>query len=197
MQPARLLLALAAVALVVSACGSDDTTDGASLVDDETTTTSTTAAVVDETTTTTTGAPTGEEGRVAADGDTVEVHYTGTLDDGEQFDSSVGKNPLSFVVGSGQVIPGFDDAVRGLAVGEKVTVRIPADQAYGERSDEFIVEFPIDQAPEGLQVGDPVQLNNGSIATVIEVTDTTITIDANHQLAGEALTFEIELVSIS
>ncbi len=139
-----------------------------------------------------------EEGdRVAQDGDLVEVHYTGTLDDGSEFDSSVGRSPLEFVVGSGQVIPGFDDAVRGLKVGDSRTVRIEPTDAYGEYDPSFVLEFPADSAPEGLQAGDRVTLNNGQPAVVLEVTDEIIRIDANHPLAGEALTFVIELVGIS
>lgn len=153
-----------------------------------------------ETTTTAGAAPTTpapqDEARRAGEGDTVSVHYRGTLDDGTEFDSSAGRDPLQFVVGSGQVISGFDDAVRGLAVGESVTVRIPPEEAYGPRSDEAIIEVPADQAPEGLQPGDQVQLATGGRATVLEVRDDAVVIDANHPLAGEALTFEIELVSI-
>ncbi len=134
---------------------------------------------------------------MAQDGDLVEVHYTGTLDDGSEFDSSVGRSPLEFVVGSGQVIPGFDDAVRGLKVGDSRTVRIEPTDAYGEYDPSFVLEFPADSAPEGLQAGDRVTLNNGQPAVVLEVTDEIIRIDANHPLAGEALTFVIELVGIS
>jgi peptidylprolyl isomerase len=130
------------------------------------------------------------------DGDQVAVHYRGTLDDGSEFDSSAGRDPLEFEVGSGQVIAGFDDAVRGLAVGDSVTVRIPPEDAYGPRTDDAIIEVPADQAPEGLQVGDQVQLATGARATVLEVRDDVVVIDVNHPLAGEALTFEIELVAI-
>ncbi len=133
---------------------------------------------------------------MAQDGDSVEVHYTGTLDDGSEFDSSRGRDPLSFVVGSGQVISGFDDAVRGLAVGDSRTVRIEPENAYGEVNPELVLEFPADQAPEGLSPGDLVTLGNGQQATVLEVTDETVTIDANHPLAGQALTFDVELVAI-
>ncbi|HEY5684333.1 MAG TPA: peptidylprolyl isomerase [Acidimicrobiia bacterium] len=159
------------------------------------------ATVPAETTTTTGPAPTTtpapeDEARRAGEGDTVSVHYRGTLDDGTEFDSSAGRDPLQFVVGSGQVISGFDDAVRGLGVGESVTVRIPPEEAYGLRSEEAIIEVPADQAPEGLQVGEQVQLATGGRATVLEVREDAVVIDANHPLAGEALTFEIELVSI-
>ncbi|MDH3249029.1 MAG: FKBP-type peptidyl-prolyl cis-trans isomerase [Acidimicrobiia bacterium] len=135
--------------------------------------------------------------QVASDGDTVAVHYRGTLDDGTEFDSSEGRDPLSFVVGSGQVISGFDDAVRGLAVGESRTTRIEPEDAYGEYTPEAVIDFPADSAPEGLQVGDAVTLGNGGRGTVLEITDEFVKIDANHPLAGEALTFEIELVSLN
>jgi FKBP-type peptidyl-prolyl cis-trans isomerase 2 len=134
--------------------------------------------------------------RVAQDGDTVFVHYRGTLDDGEEFDSSEGREPLSFIVGSGGVIDGFDNAVRGMTVGESVTVRIPPEEAYGEWDEELIVDVPIADAPAGLAVGDEV-LFGGQVAKVYEVTDEVVRVDVNHRLAGEALTFEIELVEIA
>lgn len=138
----------------------------------------------------------GDGGSVAKDGDSVAVHYTGTLDDGTEFDSSRGRSPLEFVVGSGQVIPGFDEAVRGLAVGESRTVRIEPAQAYGEVDPDLVLEFPASDAPEGLVVGDQVQFSNGAVGTLIELTDDIVRIDTNHQLAGEALTFEVELISL-
>ena len=124
------------------------------------------------------------------------VHYHGTLDDGSVFDSSRERAPLQFTVGSGQVIDGFDNAVRGLAVGESVTVRMEPSEAYGEPDPALIFELPIDRAPEGVEPGETLTASNGAQARVIAVTDTTFTIDANHSLAGQALTFEIELVSI-
>lgn len=132
----------------------------------------------------------------AKDGDLVSVHYHGTLDDGSVFDSSRERAPLQFVVGSGQVIDGFDNAVRGLAVGESVTVRMEPSEAYGEPSPDLIIELPIAQAPEGLTVGATLVAENGMQARVVAVGDMTFTIDANHRLAGQALTFEIELVAI-
>ena len=134
--------------------------------------------------------------RVAEDGDQVSVHYTGTLDNGEQFDSSIGRDPLPFQVGAGGVIDGFDAAVRGLAVGESVTVRIEPAEAYGVSREDLVVTVPRDQAPDNVAVGQEVMLGN-SRAVVIEVTETEVRVDANHPLAGEALTFEIELVSIA
>ena len=142
-----------------------------------------------------TSAP-GKDGRVVKDGDRVRVHYRGTLDDGTEFDSSSGRTPLAFQVGSGQVIRGFDDAVRGLEVGQKRTVRMEAKDAYGEVKPELIREVPIAQAPPGLKAGDKVRLGTGQTVPVIEVTAEIVKIDANHELAGKALTFEVELVGI-
>jgi peptidylprolyl isomerase len=137
----------------------------------------------------------GEERRVAQTGDTVSVHYRGTLDSGEEFDSSRGRDPLTFTVGEGQVIDGFDAAVTGMAVGESKTVRLEPDQAYGARRDDLVITVPKAQAPDGLEEGQQVLVGNAP-AVVTRVTDDEVTVDANHPLAGEALTFEIELVSI-
>ncbi|MEN8233712.1 MAG: peptidylprolyl isomerase [Actinomycetota bacterium] len=135
---------------------------------------------------------------VVQDGDLVEVHYVGTLDDGSEFDSSRdGGTPFSFTVGVGQVISGFDDAVRGLRVGESRTVRIPAEDAYGEWSEENVVEVPYGESQADVAVGDEVFLSNGQSAIVLEVKSETVVLDANHELAGEALTFEIELLSVT
>jgi FKBP-type peptidyl-prolyl cis-trans isomerase 2 len=187
--------ALLALALVLSACGADEEpaigTEPASV-----TATTPVAEAAPTTTTEENDMSEGPTSQVASDGDTVAVNYRGTLDDGTEFDSSEGREPLTFVVGSGQVIAGFDDAVRGLAVGESRTVRIEPEDAYGEYTDEAVIDFPADSAPEGLQVGDAVTLGNGGRGTVLEITDESVKIDANHPLAGEALTFEIELVSI-
>jgi len=128
-------------------------------------------------------------------GDTVSVHYRGTLDDGIEFDSSAGREPLSFTVGSGQVISGFDEAVTGLKVGEKNKVRMEAAKAYGERRGDLVVTAPASKAAPGLKVGDRVSVG-GQAAIVTKVDATSVTVDANHPLAGKALTFEVELVSI-
>ncbi len=189
----RLLLLVVALVALLAACG--DASEPAVTGAPEAPATPSTGAVA-STTTEGTATTAGEETRVAKDGDSVKVHYTGTLDDGSEFDSSRGRDPLSFVVGSGQVISGFDDAVRGLAEGESRTVRIEPAQAYGEPDPNLILEFPATDAPEGLAVGDSVTLSNGAPGVVVEVTEDIVRIDANHRLAGEALTFAVELVSI-
>jgi len=134
-------------------------------------------------------------------GDTVRVHYRGTLADGSEFDCSEGRDPLEFEVGSGQVIPGFDAAVSELEPGESATVTIPADEAYGERNETAIQVFPLDffggQVPE---VGWAVELatEDGQRvpATVAEVTEDSVALDFNHPLAGQDLTFELNLVEV-
>src|SRR5690606_34213696 len=137
-------------------------------------------------------------GRVAQQGDTVVLHYRGTLDDGTEFDSSAGRDPLSFEVGGGRVISGFDDNVRGMAVGEKKTFRLEPEDAYGQPSDDYIITVPPQNAGGEFQVGDRVTLGNQTPAIVTEVhEDGSVTVDANHPLAGQALTFEIEIVSIN
>ena len=138
----------------------------------------------------------------ASTGDTVRVHYTGTLDDGSQFDSSAGREPLEFASGSGQVIPGFDAAVAGMSVGESRSVRIPAEDAYGARQDELISEVPRSALPADLEptVGMPLQAQgpDGRVMRlmVVAVADESFTVDGNHPLAGQALNFDIELVEI-
>jgi peptidylprolyl isomerase len=135
-------------------------------------------------------------------GDTVRIHYTGTLSDGSTFDSSAGRDPLEFTLGSGQVIPGFDKAVDGMTVGDQKTVEIPADDAYGQRDPNGMQSFPRDKVPDDipLDIGTRLQLSTPSgqpvMVTVSEVTDTEVILDANHPLAGQDLTFEIELVEI-
>jgi peptidylprolyl isomerase len=138
----------------------------------------------------------------AKTGDNVHIHYTGKLDDGTEFDSSAGQDPLEFQIGSGQVIPGFDKAVEGMTVGDKQNVRIEASDAYGERHDQLIQEVPRTALPEELtpEVGMPLQSKapDGQVMNFVitEVTDESITVDGNHPLAGFALTFDIELVAI-
>ncbi len=136
--------------------------------------------------------------RVAQDGDRVSVHYRGTLEDGEEFDSSFDRGePLSFTVGLGEMIPGFENAVRGMIVGETKTVQLTPSDAYGERRPELIIEVPRSEAPgDGFSVGDRVLLANGSPATITEITDEIVRLDGNHELAGLTLTFAITLVSV-
>ena len=137
---------------------------------------------------------------VAEEGDRAMVHYTGTLDDGAEFDSSRDGFPLDFVVGSGQLIDGFDNAVRGLAVGASVTVRLEPAEAYGEPVPELIANVPIEEFPPEmvgqLAIGMAIPLSNGISPVITNITDTFITLDANHPLAGEALNFDIELVDL-
>ncbi len=138
----------------------------------------------------------------AGTGDTVRVHYTGTHDDGTAFDTSSGREPLEFTIGSGQVIPGFDSAVDGMSPGDSETVKIPAEQAYGPHREEMMLEADRAQVPAELdpQVGERLEIkqqDGQSIpVTVTAITETLITLDGNHPLAGQALTFEIELVEI-
>lgn len=134
-------------------------------------------------------------------GDTVRVHYRGTLSDGTEFDSSAGRDALEFQVGTGQVIPGFDQAVSGLEIGESATVTIPAAEAYGERMEEAVQEMPREAFGDDVpQEGWAVELQapDGSTmaATITEVKDDSVTLDFNHPLAGQDLTFEIELVEV-
>ena len=133
-------------------------------------------------------------------GSTVEVHYTGKFVDGEVFDSSEGKDPLQLEVGSGQIIPGFENAIMGKQIGEKVTVQVPADQAYGQIREDLYVEVPMDKMPGEVEVGQLLQADSGDgqVVQVIvkEVKEDTIVIDGNHPLAGQDLVFEIEVVSI-
>lgn len=139
----------------------------------------------------------------AKKGDTVKVHYTGTLGDGSQFDSSQGRDPLEFVVGQGMVIPGFENAVDGLEVGESVSVAIPCADAYGEYNDELTGTIGRDRLPDDLnpEVGMMLQLSAEDGQTlqvmVTEMDEETISVDGNHPLAGKDLNFDIELVEIA
>ncbi len=138
----------------------------------------------------------------AKKGDKVAVHYTGKLTDGTVFDSSEGREPLAFELGAGMMIKGFDVAVDGMAVGEKVTAEIPAADAYGEANEELIFDipksnFPPDLNPEAGQQLAMSQPNGQQVPVKVkEVKDESIVIDANHDLAGKDLVFDIELVSI-
>ena len=135
-------------------------------------------------------------------GDTVSVHYHGKLTDGATFDSSEGREPLQFTAGTGQVIKGFDDAVLNMTVGEKKTVHIPVGEAYGQRNNDMIMEYPITEFPTDMkpEVGMELQMgdNVGNVFPVVitAVSAETVMLDANHPLAGQDLIFELELVAI-
>jgi FKBP-type peptidyl-prolyl cis-trans isomerase 2 len=135
-------------------------------------------------------------------GDTVHVHYKGKLDDGTEFDSSEGNDPIVFTIGAGQVIAGFEDAIEGMRAGDTKTERIEAENAYGDHREELVFTVPREQMPEGteVEVGDMLRVGfpDGSNAAVqvAAMDDQTVTLDANHPLAGKNLTFELRLVSI-
>jgi peptidylprolyl isomerase len=134
-------------------------------------------------------------------GDTIKVHYKGTLNDGTLFDSSEGREPLEFEVGSGMVIKGFDDGVMGMKIGDKKTINIPAAEAYGESSPEMIFDFERAEIPAEipLEVGGTLNMHNGQQTVpviILEVTDSSVKLDANHPLAGQDLNFDLELVHI-
>ncbi len=138
----------------------------------------------------------------AQQGDTVKVHYTGTLTDGTVFDSSQSRDPLQFTVGSGEVISGFDNGVQGMEVGESKTVTVVADQAYGPHRGELLVELDRQQIPSNidLEVGQQLQIAREDGQTfavrVTGLSENSVTLDANHPLAGQDLTFEIQLLDI-
>jgi FKBP-type peptidyl-prolyl cis-trans isomerase 2 len=135
-------------------------------------------------------------------GDVVKVHYTGKLTNGEQFDSSTGREPLEFIVGAGQMIKGFDKAMPGMSVGEKKTVNISPEEAYGEKIEEAIIEFRRENVPPDmpLEVGMKLELKSESgqpiPVTIEDIREDIIVLDANHSLAGKELVFDIELVEI-
>lgn len=135
-------------------------------------------------------------------GDVVKVHYTGKLTTGEQFDSSTGREPLEFTVGKGQMIKGFDDAIPGMIIGEKKTINISPEDAYGQINDEALIEFPKKNVPPDMPLEEGMQLElkdeNGQSfpVTITEVKDDVILLNANHFLAGKALVFNIELIEI-
>ena len=135
-------------------------------------------------------------------GNTVSVHYTGKLDDETVFDSSRGAQPLTFKLGAGQVIPGFDQGVLGMSPGDQKTITIPSDDAYGAYRDDLIGQVERSVFPDGVEpeIGQQFQMQDPTgqtlVVTVKAVDDDTVTLDANHPLAGEDLTFELELVAI-
>ncbi len=135
-------------------------------------------------------------------GDKVRVHYHGKLQDGSTFDSSEGRAPLEFQVGSGQVIKGFDDALMDMKTGDKKTVVIPAEHAYGEASDSMYIEYPLSDFPDDMkpEIGMELQMSdaegNNFPVVIVEIKNEVVVLDANHPLAGKELTFDIELVEI-
>jgi peptidylprolyl isomerase len=150
-----------------------------------------------------TGCNSASTGGGAKNGDTVQVNYTGKLADGTVFDSSVGRDPLEFTLGAGNMIPGFEKAVLGMKVGEKKTVTIPSDEAYGPHLDELVIgvsrdRLPADTEPKVGQMLSATGQNGEAIRfTITGISDNgTVTLDANHPLAGKDLTFDIELVKI-
>ena len=144
----------------------------------------------------------GEEKMVIGKGDKAKVHYTGQLEDGTVFDESKTGEPLEFTVGSGQIIPGFDKAVEGMELNEEKKVTIESADAYGERDDTLIREFPKSSLPENFkpEKGTVIRLQDqagGAVpGTIMDITENSITIDLNHPLAGKALTFNITVVGI-
>ena len=137
----------------------------------------------------------------AAIGDTVKVHYTGTLDDEQVFDSSEGRDPLEFTLGSGEVIPGFEQAVVGMSPGEEKEATLDPEDAYGERRDDLVFSVGRDQLPEELEPerGQRLEMRQGDQTFPVVITgvsDSEVQLDANHPLAGRELTFRIELVEI-
>lgn len=138
----------------------------------------------------------------AKSGNQVQVHYRGTLEDGSEFDSSKGREPLGFTVGSGQVLGGFDEAVVGMTIGDTKEIHIEADNAYGPRREDLINQIERTQIPDHLELAEGLQLQASrpgegpKVLTVVSFDETTVTLDANYPLAGKDLRFEIELVAI-
>ena len=140
--------------------------------------------------------------KTVATGDKIKIHFTGTLADGEVFDSSIGKQPLEFTAGSGMVIKGFDSAVIGMKPGDYKVVTIQPEEAYGHPSDEMIATLPRSEFPENIKPARGMVLRGPSVndmiltVKIVDFDDDTITMDGNHPLAGEVLNFEIELLEI-
>lgn len=133
-------------------------------------------------------------------GSTVAVHYTGKTTDGQEFDSSIGREPLQFQVGTQQVIPGFENGLIGKSVGEKVTINIPADEAYGQIREDLFMKVPNEQLPGVVSVGQTLQAQNGGQiinVTVKEVNEDHAIIDGNHPLAGQDLIFDVEVMDVA
>ena len=141
-------------------------------------------------------------GRTAEDGDTVKVHYAGRYETGEEFDSSIGREPLVFTIGGGEVIPGFEDASLGMSIGEIKSISIAPEKAYGPYNENLIIDMPIEFFPEDISPTEGLQLKivdeNGEdvLVEITKVEDEFIRLDANHPLAGKTLIFDIELLEI-
>jgi FKBP-type peptidyl-prolyl cis-trans isomerase 2 len=135
-------------------------------------------------------------------GNTIKIHYHGKLPDGTTFDSSAGRSPLEFTVGSGQVIKGFDDGVQGMSVGDKKTIEIPYVDAYGPEDPSMIIDFPVERLPEDMkpEIGMQLNMNNAEgqqfPVVITGITEENIILNANHPLAGKDLIFDLELVEI-
>lgn len=134
-------------------------------------------------------------------GNVVDVHYTGKLTDGSVFDSSEGREPLKFQVGSGQIIPGFENAIMGKNVGDKVTITIEPSEAYGEQREDLFVKIPNDKLPGEVEVGQILEATSedgrSSQVLVHEIHEDHVIINGNHPLAGKELVFDIEVVSVN
>ncbi len=137
------------------------------------------------------------DGRIAKDGDTVSIHYTGSLEDKTVFDTSENREPLEFTLGDKNLIAGMTNGVRGMKVGESKTITIPQEQAYGPYNDKLVFEVPTKNLPPGITTGTPLRDPQGNMVMVKEVTEEKSTLDANHILAGKTLIFDIKLVNIS
>ncbi len=139
----------------------------------------------------------------AKEGDTVKVHYTGTLEDGTVFDSSRDHEPIEFTLGKGQIIKGFENAVLGMSIGETKTVRIPSNEAYGPRRDELLLKFNKTDFPPDIEPvkGLVLDLRNPDgrslVARITEVSGDLVTLDANHPMSGKDLTFKIDLMEVA
>jgi peptidylprolyl isomerase len=137
------------------------------------------------------------------DGDTVKVHYTGKLENGDVFDSSKEREPFEFTVGNKAVIPGFEKGVVGMGVGDTKTIEIPPEEAYGAKQDELVVEVQKSEFPDDITptIGQRLQIKqqdgNPIVVTITELTEESITLDANHPLAGYTLFFDVELIDIA
>lgn len=138
----------------------------------------------------------------AKSGDTVRVHYSGKLQDGQEFDSSDGREPLEFTIGTGQIVPGVEQAVVGMTPGDERTVTVAADDAYGQRRDDMVQRIEREMLPAGVEPQLGMRLaaegpgGQSLMLTIVDLDDASITVDANHPLAGHDLTFELKLVEI-